>query len=125
MKKYSKISSLLHILVLYCFVVSLYSNNVSASHNALNENHTSSNQGSFSMIPADLFCQSTQTETFVRGLSNHPVTSLKNQLNVFLACTKAAELAHISGYSKYLYYAKNKISWFRPVDIIFPFHYFW
>lgn len=125
MKKYTKIKSLLHIFVLYCFVASLCSGSIFASDTAFATNHSTSEKSYFSVVSSDLICHSTQNQNSVRIIHQLPVTSLKNQLNVFLACTKCAELAHANRYSRYIYYATNKISWFRPVDIIFPFHNFW
>jgi len=124
MKKYIKIFALLPVFVLYGFIAVHYSHAL-VPYETVSKNHPANSGNSFSMVPADLYCHLIQTENSVRGFSHLPVPSLKNQLNVFLACTRLAELSHINSYSKYIFYAKNSITWFRPVDIIFPFHYFW
>lgn len=109
--------------MLVCFMAGLY-NSATVAVNALHETHSQDHADGFSLITMESFCQVTQTET-IRGLNNHPVTPLRNHLNVFLACTKDAELAILNSYSKYFFYAKNTITCFCKTDVIFPFHYFW
>jgi hypothetical protein len=125
MKRSAKITSLLHLVVLYCFIASLWSGSVLTSATDFSSDHPVSEKSYFSFVPSDLVCTSTQHQSFARILHQLPVTSLKNQLNIFLACTKCAELTHVNSCSRYISYATNKITWFRPVDIIFPFHNFW
>jgi hypothetical protein len=124
MKRYVKIIALLPVFVLYGFIAVHYSSAL-APYEMVSENHPAQGESSFSMVSADLDCHIIQTENSVRDFSRLPVPSLKNQVNVFLACTRLAELSRITSYSKYIFYANNSITWFRPVDIIFPFHYFW
>lgn len=125
MKNSSKITSLLHILVLYGFIVSLYSTSDFTANITISKNISTNDASCFSFVHIDLFCHSGKTENFVSGNCKLPVSSLKDQLNVFLACTKYAELSHTNSYSKYIYYAENNIIRFQSSDIIFPFHYFW
>lgn len=124
MKRYVKIIAMLSVLVLYGFIAVHYSSAL-VPYETVSKNQPANNGNSFSMVPADLYCHLIQTENSVRDFSRLPVPSLKNQLNVFLACTRSAELSLLNSYSKYIFNAKNSITWFRAVDIIFPFHYFW
>ena len=124
MKKYTKITSLLQIIVLTCFVISLYNSSALKPDTSFSTDQ-SADKNYFSMVPADLLCHSTQTESFARSFNQLPVTPLKNQLNIFLACTKSAELSHVNSFTRYIFYTSNRITWFRPVDIVFPSHYFW
>jgi len=124
MKRYAKIIALLSVFLLYVFIAVHYSSALMPSE-TISKNHPANDQYCFSMVSVNLYGQLIQTENSVCDFSRLPVPSLKNQLNVFLACTRSAELSLITSYSRYIFSAKNSTTWFRSIDIIFPFHYFW
>lgn len=125
MKRYAKIAATLALLVLYCFVICQYSSAVVLTHSTSFPEDSRDHQSYISLIATDLAINSTQSESYAKSL-NHPTTnSLKNHANEFLVCTRSAELFLTNTYSKYQQYATDQIACYRPVDIIFPAHYFW
>ena len=125
MKKIVKAATLFHILVLYCFIVSLYTAGISASGIHLQNDRSTSEEGYSPLAGIDLFTHTTKTQNVVNGLSKLPTFSLKNQISDFLAYRKATELFLFNSSSVYLFYARYTADRFPQTDIIFPFHYFW
>lgn len=125
MRRYKRISTILHVIVLYCFVLSLCYSKALIVNPAFSANHPADHRSHFTVVSTDILCNPTNSRNFVQGFNQLPVVALKNSLNVFLACTKVAEMWHVNRYNKYLFYANCSIHWFHTTDIIFPFHYFW
>jgi len=124
-KKVGKITVLFQVLVLYCFLVSIYSPRMLASGIPF-QNDRSTRQDGFSPIGGvDLFTITTKTENVVIGHKNLPTFSFKNHSSDYLALRKAAESYLLNRYDEYIFFAKNQIIRLQPADIIFPFHYFW
>lgn len=125
MKKVVKAAALFPILVLYCFIVSLYSTGISASGIKF-QNDQSTKEGSYFPIGGNyLLYHTTKTENVVNGFKNLLTFSFKNHTNDFLAHRKAAESYLFNTYSEYIFFAKNLVVKLQQTDIIFPFHYFW
>ena len=125
MKISSKISTFLHISVLCCFIVISYNSNLltsimtsPAGKSILNENYSS-------IISANLFLPTGETDNVIHGYNINTPSSLKTNPNDFLACIKAKELLLVNLFSKYIFFSRNVVIRFQPTDIIFPFHYFW
>jgi len=124
-KKVGKITVLFQVLVLYCFLVSIYSTRMLASGIPF-QNDRSTREDGFSPINGvDLFTISTKPENVVIGHKNLPTFTFKNHPNDYLALRKAAESYLLNRYDEYIFFAKNHIIRLQPADIIFPFHYFW
>lgn len=125
MKKIVKITGLLHLLVLYCFIVSIYNTGL-LSAGIASRNHLSTQEGGyFPKTGAHQFDHTNKTENIVNCFSKVLSFSLKNQLNNFVICRKATELFLLNTFSEYQFYSKNIAYRFPKTDIIFPFHYFW
>ena len=121
--KIFKISIVLSISILYCFILSIYGGNVSNSY-AISSRSTDAEFYS-PILSSSLFCHTEQTESPASVYHNRLRTTVKNSFNQFSACPIAVGKLLFNKYLPYLYYAKNIVIGFKPTDIIFPFQYFW
>ena len=125
MKKAGKINVLFQILVLYCFIVSNYNTGILAPVAPFHNNHSTKNDVYSPVGGVDLFTVTTKPDNVVIGHRNFPTFSFKNHPNDHLAIRKAAETYLANSFSDYISLAKNVVIRLQPVNIIFPFHYFW
>jgi hypothetical protein len=121
-KKIANIVLLIPVVVLYCFFSGGYSTDRLVPERPVS--HSSNEKDHTSIGSAILFHRATLSEN--AGTIFNPVPfSQKNKLSFTWSCRKITELTLSHHYSKYLFFSKNIIEWFRQTDIIFPFHYFW
>lgn len=125
MKRVGKITVLFQILVLYCFIVSIYSTRILLPGIPFQNNQPTQENGFSPITGVDLFTQTTKPENVFTGFKNLPTLSFKNFPNDYLAQRKAAESHLINHCSEYSFFAKNIVVRLEPADIIFPSHYFW
>jgi hypothetical protein len=121
-KKSLRIIGLLNISILYCFVISLYSGHTFGYNPDFSKLTNSKTESYYSVVTANLFCHTTQTESSVNVF---PVTSLKTVAQQFSVCGKITEQLLFNVFSQYRFYSQNVLTRFTQTDIIFPFHYFW
>lgn len=125
MKKVGKINVLFQILVLYCFMVSIYGTGIIAPVTSFQNNHSTREDGYSPIGGVDLFTITTKPEIIVIGHKNLPTFSFKNHPNDYLAHRKVTELFLLNSWSEYIFFATNIVVRLQPTDLIFPFHYFW
>lgn len=121
-KRLLKISAVLSISILYGLLLSLHSG-VDYHSNATSK--SADLVISASVDSSNLFCHTEQTESLGSVYNSVSRTSLKNSFNQFSACPVAAGKLLFNKYLPYIYSSKELVVWFKPTDIIFPFHYFW
>jgi hypothetical protein len=125
MRKCKKIALVLPVVILYCCIISFYSNGVDVTGSTSSKNQPSQDDSRFSSVPPILYGKMIQTRNVVNVLTNIPVNTLKNHSNNCFPASKASEALHVSHFLRYIFCAANRISGFQSTDIIFPFHYFW
>ena len=125
MKKFLKITALLNISILCCFIISLYSSNTFDTIAVFSKSGDTNTECYYSAVSSNLFCLATRTESSVGVSGNVPPFPLKNSFKVFSACARATEHLLFNRFLQYDFYSRNLVDWFHMTDIIFPFHYYW
>jgi len=124
-KKVGKITVLFQVLVLYCFIVSIYSTGVLLPGISFQNNQSEQENGYSPIDGVHLFTPTTKPENVFSGFKNLPTLTFKNFPNNYLAQWKGAESYLVNNWSEYSFFAKNIVPGLQPADIIFPSHYFW
>jgi hypothetical protein len=124
MKKVFKIAALLHVIILYCLVLSVYSHGIACTEISVSTGELSQKEHNISSVSANQTGFAVQTENSVIGYNNLP-SSQNFHFNTFFGHHKSSDLFLLKTFPKYILYAKNIVVGFQQTDIIFPFHYFW
>jgi len=122
-KKILEYLGLFLLTTVYCLAISFVVRPISVTHSYTS---SSSEQTSYiSGISASLFCHTTQSESSVQNLNNLPTPVFKNLFSEHWAIVKVTEKLLLSEFLQHTTFSKNLQTYFRNVDIIFPFHNFW
>lgn len=124
MKKVFKIAALLHVIILYCLVLSIYGHGIVSAEISISPGELSQKEHSISSVSANLIGNAIQTENCVNGYNNLPSSQNFNFSTIF-GHNKSSDLFLLKTFPKYIFYAKNIVVVFQQTDIIFPSHYFW
>jgi hypothetical protein len=122
-KNQFKIIALFGLSLLYCFIISMYSGNVTPN---LFDYKTQSktefkSQNSFT----DFLIRTEQSESLSSLNRTIPRTNFKNQVNHYWTNSITSELLLFCFSSRYVFISDHPVVNFRKCDLIFPFHYFW
>lgn len=123
MKNFLKIVSSIGVIVLYCSVMSLYSNDSFVQKGDVSTERNFSNQQSYFLASSGVHNQIAENEnSSVTFYSNILIIKIKEKLSTV---TKAIEHSFFCTYSQYNFYSNYILLRFLQTDIIFPFHYYW
>ncbi len=123
-KKFLKITVLLNISILCCFVISIYNSNAFTATAVFSKSGDTDTECHYSAVSSNLFCLA-RTESSVGVSGNIPFSPLKNSFRVFSAYARVTEHLLFNRFLQYDFYSRNLVDRFHTTDIIFPFHYFW
>ena len=125
MKNKSGIYSFLHLAVLCCFVLGIYSTtNLTADQGSLSGS-SRFGENYYSIASSTISFPLTKSENTVYGADSSSPSSVKNTLSEFSFCSKEAETVLFSSFLKHVDFFKKFVLPFQSTDIIYPFHYFW
>ena len=120
-KRILKISVIVGISVVFCFILSIYSGSVVTHGINIPQN---SESGFFSSdLSFGSLYSNERSESSINVHSTH--TTVKNSFNQFSACSAASVSLLNNNYLAYFYCLIIAVVRFRSTDIIYPFHYFW
>jgi len=125
LKKSLKIIGLSGILLLYCFVISIYSG-IAFNSDPTFSKHSSSEKDVYkAIISASTFFHTAETEIAVAVCNSFRPASLKNNFSGFSSLAKTTQQLFSASFLQYKSYSKNWFVGLKKTALIFPFHYFW
>ena len=125
MNKVVKLRAFFQLIILYCFIVSTCSTGLWVP--LVNSQNVSSARelGYLPITGVDLFNNTTKPENVLNIFRNPLFLSFKIHLSDIGTYLETVDSMFFNKSSQYIFYAVNGITRFQPIDIIFPFHYFW
>jgi hypothetical protein len=125
MKNKLKTYSLLHLAVLYCFILGIYSTTILSDDLGSLSGSSRFGENYYSIASSNISFPLTKSENTVYGADISFPSSVKNTLHEFSFCSKEAEIVLFNSVIKHINFFKIFVLPFQSTDIIFPFHYFW
>lgn len=117
--------AILHLILLYGFLLGQYSNNPVLPGSNLTQNSSDVPLNERSYFTGSSLFNAIPPENQVSGANSVPAPSLKNHINDYTAYPRTADLLFFNLISDYLIYSRNIDPGFPKTVITFPFHYFW
>ena len=126
MKNIRKKVTLANLILLYCFVISLY-NGDGFFHNSNHSNQPDQPQTEtyHPTVSKSLFCHTIPTEPSYSVVTKVPVSFVKNQFTDFKEYILATKNVFRTKFLQYSFFSKKILLRLHPRNIIYPFHYFW
>lgn len=117
--------ALANLILLYGFVICLYSS--AFSGNIFYAQHITDHQTESynSVISKTVFCHTTPSETSVNVVSHVTPSPYKNQLLDFAEGNRITEQVFLTNFIQYNFFSKYLLLRLSRYAIIYPFHYFW
>lgn len=112
-------------LVLYCFVMSLYSNNAFIENSSFSKPSNSENRQYYFSTSLNSIYHIANTENFVNFFDNVSTSSPKNSFNKISVLVKITEQLFFNRFTQYSFESLNLLINLQQTNLIFPFHYFW
>lgn len=123
MDKQKRMPAHFAMVILYCFVFSLFFTGQQLATQSLFVEHQK--ESSHSVTDVKFFSLSAITQTDAFSSIQHPFSTLKNQLKSFIDGWKNLEFDLINKVAGYLSYTKAALPYSPSVNIIYPFHSHW
>jgi hypothetical protein len=119
-------AALINLILLYGFVVSLYSGSVSFENKFPTEQQRQPQAESINSASSkNLFSHTTRTESSVNLVTSVPNSSYKTRFTDFLKFIKTTDQLSLAKFLQYGFFSKHILLRLCQYDIVFPFHYFW
>ena len=126
MKNVFRKAALVNLVLLYGFVVGLYSGSIHFENKFPTEQQSRSQTESYhSASSKNLFSHTTRTEISVNLVTSVPNSSYKTRFTDFLKFIKTTDQLSLAKFLQYGFFSKHILLRLRQYDIVFPFHYFW
>jgi len=124
-KNILKKTALVHLILLYGFVISFYNGADFFQYSVSGKQSTEQQAESYqSAVSKDLLSHTPSTENSVKGVTNS-ATSIKNQFTGFIENIDATNQVVLARFQQYSFFSKNLLLRISQYDIIYPSHFFW
>ena len=125
MKKNLRTAALANLILLYCFVISLY-NDYGYSYNvSFAQQQQPQTESYHAVVTENLQHHLVPNETAFGAVHHVPPFSFKSQHIDFTGFAKGTSLVFLNTITQYSRFTKTLVVNLNRAAIIFPFHYFW
>lgn len=125
MKKFLRITTLFHLLLLFGCIVGSNSGNVLDSAVVSRADQLAETGQESSLSSRNLLCPVNPIESAISGVSPAFPSFSKLPFFDFIAFIRSSEQVFLSTFLHYHFFARNLLLRFFSCDIIYPFHSFW